>query len=198
MPREIGLDLGEQPEEEGAAEVESIEAAGVVIDSEGHKWVIPAENVDDYDDLNSTNPFGKLTFDDRFDYHTEHQDRVAQKMTEGFVPCTRKEMGMPPAFEIDGARPTTPLVHVMDTVMLKIPKELAARRRRAKVRIAQEQVAGTEPSDEMLARAKRNNSSKIKDSRAALDRLRNEGNPLEVEKITSIRDEPRESDFRRS
>lgn len=171
-------------QEQDVVEASVVEVAGIIKDDQGHEWAIPADNVDDLDDLGSPGLFGHMKFDPRFHYQTEHQDKVSSKMTEGFVPVTRKEVGLPDLITMDYGKPVTDIVHLMDTVLLKIPKVLADRKQARKLRTAQEVVSATEPTEEMLSRAKRGGAHKFKRTGDVLNDLESDGAAIKQERVS--------------
>ncbi len=177
---EEALDKLEQDMRDGF-DCNSIEVPGIMKDDQGHTWAIPAEGLTDRDDLGELNPFGKLNYDPRFHYQMEHQDRVSQKMTEGFVPVTRQEVGVPPPVELEYGKPISDVLHLMDTVLMKIPRVLADRLQSRKARVAKSVIDATEPSREMLRRAGRN-KSKFKNNQNLTEAAEAAGFSMNVER----------------
>lgn len=148
------------PESEGV-EVDSITVAGAMIevkDGQGNVWQIPAEEVDDLSDLDTLHPFGHLALDQNFHYQICGQSEVSSKMTEGFVPVKREEVGLKEISTVErefGTVPST-IVHTGGGVLMKIPAIIAKRRQKRKDHVARAVREATEPTPEMLSRVKQN------------------------------------------
>lgn len=166
---------------ESGVECNTIEAPGIIKDDQGHTWAIPAEGLDDVGSDADLEPFGKLNLDPRFHYQMEREDRVQQKMTQGFVPVTCEEVGVPPPVESSYGQPVSRVLHKMDTVLMKIPKVLADRLQARKARVAREIVDATEPSPDMLRRAGKG-KSKFKTNKELTEAAEAAGFSMSVER----------------
>ena len=129
----------------GAVNVSKIQVPGVVLDSEGHSWTIPEEDPtgDEYRLYRS--PFD-IKKDERFHYQFDHEKEVSQQMADGFVPCTRRELGLP---DFKGGlneygQGEDSIYKVGDLVAMKIPAVLANRRYAALQRVANAAVSATD------------------------------------------------------
>lgn len=173
--------------ENDGVSAETIEVAGVVRDKQGHEWAIPADDtVDDWDEYSF---LGKLNFDKAFHYQLVAENKVDQHALKGFVPVTREEVGLPPTVSTDLGKPVTTIVHYMDAVLMKIPKILADRAQARKARTAKTIVDATEPTQEMLARAKAK-GQRATTMRETRERLRESGLVVEESVSRTVGDEP--------
>jgi hypothetical protein len=133
------------PNPDGSVNVSRIQVPGTVIDSEGHSWAIPEEDPtgDEYKLYRS--PFD-INKNEQFHYQFDHEKDVSQQMADGFVPCTRRELGLPDfkggSNEYGQGEDGT--YKVGDLVCMKIPKVLADRRYKALQRVANAAVNATD------------------------------------------------------
>lgn len=81
---------GEPQSDPNEVSADSVAVPGLVRDSAGNTWTIPEE---DDTELLYKSPFD-IKKEPGFYYQFEHKDNVAQMMTEGFKPVTRKEIGL--------------------------------------------------------------------------------------------------------
>jgi len=139
-----------RPDSDGI-EVGEVEVAGVVVDKKGNKWAIPADDADDIElYINPLLPPEALR-EKGMHYQSCAVDELPTKMSQGFVPVTRDECGIPEhIFAADYGRPEASIHRVGDTVLIKIPQILADRMRRPYERLAKEAVASLEPTKDML------------------------------------------------
>lgn len=140
--------------EDGAVEVEEVAVTGVIVDKYGNKWSIPAEELEDLDDLGAAGPLEKLKYDPNFHYQLERADRVVFKKMEGLVTVTRDELGIPEELVSEYGKPTSDIFQFGDGVMMKIPKVLADRRQKHKDAVAKAVRDAAEPTKAMLRRSK--------------------------------------------
>jgi hypothetical protein len=160
----------------GGIDASTIQVGGVVRDAQGHEWLVPADETEDLGDL-KVNPFGELTLDPAFHYQTCRIDEVSAKLSEGFVLVTRDEVGLPSIKNLErefGMAEST-YVRLHDGVLIKLPKILADRKQAKKARLAQAVVDSTEPTEEMLARARRSNSPLMRSAAEIEDKLKQKG-----------------------
>lgn len=132
-------------------ETDEVELAGMIIDSRGNKWAIPADDADDMEVY--VNPL--LPPPDKIEpgmhYQTCHINELPTKMSQGFVPVTREECGIPEhVFAADYGRPEASVHRVGDTVLIKIPQILADRMRAPYQALAKEAIQSLEPTEEQL------------------------------------------------
>lgn len=175
---------------DNAVEVETISVAGVITDKFGNTWQVPAEDVDDLDDLGAINPFEKMRFDPNFHYQLVGVQHIDVKRMEGLVPVLKEEVGLPAELTSEYGKPTSNIVQFMDAVLCKIPKVLADRRRAARVREAQRALEGIEPTDAQLARARRPGAPELRSNKASMAKLDRaaDGAPAQVERTRRVSD----------
>jgi len=174
--------------DEDVLHVEEVAVAGVIIDDQGNRWSIPAEDVEDRYDLGSTNPFQNLKYDPRFHYQLVRNDRVAAKQMEQFVPVTKAEVKMPEDVSKDFGSSPGSIVQHLDCTMMKIPMVIRDRRQAARVREAQRVKEQTEPTPAMLARRARQDGPEIKSSKKTSRTLHGiEDAPVELKRSSSVR-----------
>lgn len=137
-------------------DIEELETGGIVVrDGEGNEWTVAGDSTEDYN-------YGKLPLElprQLPGFHVEfcRPNQVADWMQKGFVPVTRKEMGvkeLPADIARDYGTLDTSTYRVGDAVAMKIPKILADRRYAAKARAAKEIRDSAGPTDAMIASAK--------------------------------------------
>lgn len=148
-----------------AIEVETLEASGFIMDSEGRKFAVPDENSEDFADLASKGEFDHFKYDPRFHYQIIKLTELDKHRAQGYQPCTKRELGADDSLLRDvGQSPTEMAVYEGSCIFVKIPKIVADRRRAARTASAQLAVEATEPSEDQL-RARRGNPG-LKNRRA--------------------------------
>jgi len=172
----------------GGVEVNEIESAGVITDSQGHSWTIPADENEDFDDLSKTGIFSLLKHDPRFAYELKRRDEVAQCILTGWVVVTKEEVGLPADLVMEFGKPVTTEFAFVDGVYMKIPKILHDRRQARKVKVAKEVVDQTEPTEAMLERARRNGTPVMKSLREAMDAAKAQGGATAQDRKTRVSD----------
>lgn len=176
------------PSDPNAVEVDSISVAGVITDKYGNTWQVPADDVDDLDDLGAINPFERMTFDPAFHYQLVGVQHLDVKRMEGLVPVLKEEVGLPAELISEYGKPTSSVVQFMDAVLCKIPKKLADRRRAARVKEAQRALEGIEPTEAQLGRARRPGAPEMRSNKASMAKLDRaaDGAPAQVERTRRV------------
>lgn len=134
-------------------EIKELEVAGVITDRYGHVWQVPADNVDDLDDLYAGEPYKvPPELSDVFHVQLIPLKRLKEYQARNFVPVTLEEMAIPDELLKDG----TPLdrFHVVgDSILVKIPKIIKDRIDAKKIKEVKERLKEVEPTKEMIQRA---------------------------------------------
>jgi hypothetical protein len=124
--------------EEGELEASEIATGGIIKDDYGNTWTLPnSELGEDYSF--SYGPLDLPRRDERFEYQFEKTDRLGWAISEKFVPVRRSEVGLVKLN--DANRKLTdygmhqgdeldPVHTVGDLTLCKIPKAIAAARRK--------------------------------------------------------------------
>lgn len=128
--------------ENGELEASEIATAGIVEDEYGNRWTLPTSDLGEEVDFNY-NPIDLPKRDPRFHYQFERTDRLGWAISEGFVPVRRSEVGLNMLndsskklsdYGINTNTDEDPVHTVHDLTLVKIPSQLAERRRaRAKL-----------------------------------------------------------------
>ena len=185
----IVQDDGTIKDEGDAIQADVISAPGVVVaDNFGNSWTIPADEHEDLTDLGAGSIFDRFKHDDRFTYNLIQENRVAQRRLEGWVVVSKEEVGLSNDLVLEYGKPVTSDVHIMDGVYMKIPKQIADRRLKRKAEYAKQVVEQTEPTDEMLKRARRGQSPTMKKLQETIDAARADGLHMEQNRKRRISD----------
>lgn len=181
-------------EDENEVSADTISVNGIVRDAAGNTWTIPEE---DTAELLYKSPFD-IKKEPGFYYQFEHKDNVAQMMTEGFKPVTRREIGLQGFTPIGEYGVNVDSVYqIHDLVCLKMPTVLNERRLRALQKVCDAAVAQTQPSkdksiDEGPTIATLKATVRTKDAAEAAERMRVAPMARYDQKHTVIRVKPRD------
>lgn len=172
----------------------TVAVPGLVRDAAGNTWTIPEE---DATELLYKSPFD-IKKEPGFYYQFEHKDNVAQMMTEGFKPVTRREIGLQGFTPIGEYGVNVDSVYqIHDLVCLKIPSVLNERRLKALQRVCDAAVAQTQPSkdkadDGQPTVATLRATVRTKDAAEAAERMRVAPMARYDQKHTVIKVKPRD------
>lgn len=142
------------PSEDGI-EVGEIEVAGVVRDKYGNTWQVPADNVEDYDDLYAPEAYAKLPDELTKVFHVQGvpQKQIQEYMARGFVPVRQEEVGIPAEARRMTGQPLDGYHVVGDMVLVKIPHAINDRIQAAKVRETKRRLTAIEPTADMVKKS---------------------------------------------
>lgn len=169
-----GNNDGTVPSDPNELSASTVAVPGLVRDAAGNTWTIPEE---DSTELLYKSPFD-IKKEPGFYYQFEHKDNVAQMMTEGFKPVTRREIGLQGFTPIGEYGVNVDSVYqIHDLVCLKLPTVLNERRLKALQRVCDAAVAQTQPSknpidDGMPTVATLKATVRTKDAAEAAERMR--------------------------
>lgn len=187
---------GETTPDPNEISADSIGVPGMVRDAAGNTWTIPEE---DDTELLYKSPFD-IKKEPGFYYQFEHKDNVAQMMTEGFKPVTRREIGLQGFTPIGEYGVNVDSVYqIHDLVCLKIPEVLNTRRLRALQRVCDAAVAQTQPSKDKVddgspTIATLRATTRTRDAAEAAERMRVAPMARYDQKHTVIKVKPRDID----
>jgi hypothetical protein len=198
LPRPNSADNGSigQATDPNELSANEVEVPGLVRDAAGNTWTIPEE---DETELLYKSPFD-IKKEPGFYYQFEHKDNVAQMMTEGFKPVTRKEIGLQGFTPIGEYGVNVDSVYqIHDLVCLKLPTVLNERRLKALGRVCDAAVAQTQPpkdavNDNSPTVATLRATVRTKDAAEAAERMRVAPMARYDQKHTVIRVKPRDVD----
>lgn len=172
----------------------TVQVNGVVRDAAGNTWTIPEEDTQDF--------LYKSPFDIKkepdFYYQFEHKDNVAQMMTEGFKPVTRREIGLQGFTPIGEYGVNVDSVYqIHDLVCIKIPEVLNERRLKALQKVCDAAVAQTVPTKDgktddgpIAATLAATRTARTKDAAEAAERMRTSPMARYDQKHTVIKVKP--------
>lgn len=187
---------GEPKSDPNEISADTIGVPGLVRDAAGNTWTIPEE---DDTELLYKSPFD-IKKEPGFYYQFEHKDNVAQMMTEGFKPVTRREIGLQGFTPIGEYGVNVDSVYqIHDLVCLKIPAVLNERRLKALQRVCDAAVAQTQPSKDKVddgtpTIATLRATTRTKDAAEAAERMRVAPMARYDQKHTVIKVKPRNID----
>lgn len=123
-----------------------MEVPGIIVDSSGNKWTLPADSLEPGVELVSyKSPFAIPHPDPLMDYQFENEKDVNDMISQQFVPVTQREQGA------DGFKPigeygvaNDGLYRVQGMVAMKIPKALMKMRRAGEKALADAPVRGVQ------------------------------------------------------
>lgn len=181
---------------DGEVEAETISVNGIVRDAAGNTWTIPEETEGE---MLYRSPFD-IKKEPGFYYQFEHKDNVAQMMTEGFKPVTRKEIGLQGFTPIGEYGVNVDSVYqIHDLVCIKIPEVLNQRRLKALQKVADAAVAQTQPPKDgkvdegpIAATLKATITPRTQDGADAMERMRRSPMSRYDQKHTVIKVTPRD------
>lgn len=130
-----------------------LEVAGVVTDEYGNTWQVPADNVEDLNDLYAGNTYKlpeKLT--SKFHVQLIPISRLQEYVARKFVPVKLEEVGIPKEFAPTTGKPLDSYHVVGDSILVKIPLEVFERLNARKIKEAKDRLAQLEPTKEMMER----------------------------------------------
>jgi len=156
---EVITNTGEQPpvldDDDNSVELSQLEVAGVVRDKYGNTWQVPADNVEDFDDLYAPDAYAKLPDAITKDFHVQGvpMKRVQEYMSKGFIPLRLEEVGIPAEARRMTGQPLDGYHVVGDMVLMKIPHKLAQRIQLAVVKETKRRLASIEPTADMVRKS---------------------------------------------
>lgn len=185
-----------QADANGEVHVENLSVNGVVRDAAGNTWTIPEETEGEF---LYRSPFD-IKKEPEFYYQFEHKDNVAQMMTEGFKPVTRKEIGLQGFTPIGEYGVNVDSVYqIHDLVCIKIPTVLNERRLKALQKVSDAAVAQTQPPKDgkvedgpIAATLKATMTSRTREGAEAQERMRLSPMARYDQKHTVIKVTPRD------
>jgi hypothetical protein len=175
---------------------DTISVNGVIRDAAGNTWTIPEEIEGE---MLYKSPFD-IKKEPGFYYQFEHKDNVAQMMTEGFKPVTRREIGLQGFTPIGEYGVNVDSVYqVHDLVCIKIPTILNERRLKALQKVADAAVAQTQPPKDgqidegpIAATLKATMTPRRREGADAMERMRTSPMSRYDQKHTVIKVQPRD------
>jgi len=138
-----------------ALEFSKIEAGGIIKDNFGNEWQVPANNVEDYDDLHAPDFYANLPKEltDVFDVVGVPTAKIKDWMQRRFAPVFQSEIGLSEEMRRFAGSPVDSVHTIGDMTLMKIPKVLNARRQNAKIKETKRRLDSIEPTAEMIKKA---------------------------------------------
>ena len=143
------------PTADGALEFNKIEAGGIIKDAFGNTWQVPAQNVEDYDDLYAPDFYASVPkeLSDVFQLVGVPTTKIRDWTQKGYVPVHQSELGITQEMRRFSGEPTDSIHTIGDLTIMKIPKVIHERRQALKIKETKRRLESVEPTAEMKAKA---------------------------------------------
>jgi hypothetical protein len=138
-----------------ALEFSKIEAGGIIKDKFGNEWQVPADNVEDFDDLHAPDFYANLPKEltDTFALVGVPTAKIKDWMQRQYVPVHQSEIGLTEDMRRFAGSPTDSVHTIGDLTLMKIPKVIHERRQALKAKETKRRLDAIEPTAEMIKKA---------------------------------------------
>ena len=135
-----------------------LEVGGIITDARGNSWQVPADNVEDKDDLYAADFYSNVPAElsGVFKLVGVPTKEVSKWTARQFVPVFKSELGITEELRRFAGDSTDSIHTVGDMTIMKIPHVLYDRRQAKKHKETKRRLDTVEPTAEMIENAKKN------------------------------------------
>lgn len=171
---------GAEPPKGEGFQAQSFEVNGFLQDSQGNRWAISPDKLDDLDELGDDGFFARLNLDPNFAYMLIRHNQIGEYRLKGWVIVMKAEVGLSNGLDLEYGKSNTGEFSYADSYLIKTPKVYADRAKAKRLAKVMEVYNSMQPTPEMLARATQLGSPVARSLREAFDAAKAQGGSMEA------------------